>query len=230
MDTYAPDLAIQYIENRDSYSETDKNLFDELTTVGVKDKFVVDVGCGGGKHASIILQMGAAEVLGVDINETMIAEAKKREKDTKKSLRFEVADGRKLPVADSSVDIIFSNFVIHYFEKTEEVFSEIARVLKPGGMFVGTFNMSDVSFGFEKLYNTAMPIRLGSGNHSLVVLNLIKSRDEIVDAIEVAGLDIVKMKELDHSTAAIDSEYEYKDQVQKHAMKLVLKKKLSASV
>lgn len=218
---YSPELAQAYSDGREKYNETDAALFAELDKIGVKEKTVIDLGCGDGRHAEEISRQGAANVLGIDVNEKMIENAKLKSKD---GLGFAVANGQEIPVADDSADIVFSNFVLHYFKDSKKVFGEIARVLKNNGHFVGTFNITDVKKGHERLINQEMPIRLGQRDSSIVVENLIKSRADIEEAIRTAGLQIESEQELNHPNAVVDDSFPDKDKIEKHAVMMVLKK------
>jgi len=87
-----------------------------------KDKAVLDLGCGDGRHARLIKEMGASHVVGVDVNERMVELAKSKTGESD-GVSFAVADGRDIPVEDNSTDIVFSNFVIHYFANAGEIFN-----------------------------------------------------------------------------------------------------------
>lgn len=220
---YSPELARDYSQKREQFNETDKVLVGALESVGIQDKEIIDLGCGDGRHARLIKEMGAAHVTGVDVNEKMIDLAKEKNAGNP-DVTFFVADGRSLPVADKSTDIVVSNFVVHYFPNAKEIFGEISRILKDEGYFIGTFNITDVEEGFEHLHNQPMPIRLGQGEGSIVVQNLIKSRQEIETAIEEAGFTIKEEKELDHPNATVDDSFADKSRIQKHAVMMVLQK------
>jgi len=220
---YSPELAIDYSQKREQFNETDKVLVGALESVGVKDKEIVDLGCGDGRHARLIKEMGAAHVVGVDVNEKMIELAKEKSIENP-DVTFFVADGRNLPVEDSSADIVVSNFVVHYFPDAKEIFNEISRVLKSEGYFIGTFNITDVEEGFEYLHNQPMPIRLGQGEGSIVVQNLIKSRQEIEAAIGEAGLTIIQEQQLDHPNSTVDDSFSNKSRIRKHAVLMILEK------
>lgn len=220
---YTPNLAKSYVGNRESYSETDEKLFGELETMDLNGKKVVDIGCGDGKHALKIKGMGASEVIGFDINEEMIRMANEKAGEAN-GVDFQVASGENLPIEPNDVDIIFSNFVVHYFLDSEKLFYEINRILKSGGRFIGTFNITDVDPGFEHLFNQKMPIKLGAGDSSVVVENLIKSREEIVSAINKVGLVIEKEEELDHPNAIVDESFPDKTHINKHAVMMILRK------
>ena len=223
---YSPELATDYTHRREQFNETDNQLFEALESVGVKDKEVLDIGCGDGRHARRIKEMGAIHVIGIDINETMIALAREKTVNNP-DVTFMVAEGTQIPADDNSKDIVVSNFVIHYFPDASKIFGEISRVLKSGGHFIGTFNITDVEAGYEYLHNTAMPIRLGQGDASIVVQNLIKSRQEIEAAITSAGLTIEQEKELDHPNATVDDSFPEKGHIHKHAVMMVIQKSAS---
>jgi len=228
---YSDTIVQAYVENRSKYSETDGDLFSSLEKLGgVNGKEVLDFGCGQGKHAFEILRLGAKQVVGVDISEEMIKVASRGldqlealEAEAKEKINFICADGSRVPLGNNSVDLVFSNFVLHYFTNFNSVFSEINRLLRAGGYFVGTFNICDVGSGYEFLFNQQMPIKLGG---SVVVQNLIKSPQELSQAILKNDFEVFFSKELEHPTARIDDLFEYRDKVRKKALLLVLRKKV----
>ncbi|MEJ0001803.1 MAG: class I SAM-dependent methyltransferase [bacterium] len=222
---YSLELAKDYSQKREQFNETDKVLVDALESIGVQDKKILDLGCGDGRHARLIKEMGAAHVIGIDVNEKMIEIAKDKSAENP-DVTFFVADGRNLPAEDNSTDIVVSNFVVHYFPDAKEIFNEISRVLKDKSYFIGTFNITDVEEGFEYLYNQQMPIRLGQGEGSIIVQNLIKSRQEIEAAIAEAGFIVTQEQELDHPNAIVDDSFSDKLHIQKHATMLVLQKNI----
>lgn len=221
---YTPERAVKYSKSRESFIETDAEIFRALEELGgVSGDTVVDVGCGDGRHVAEIHKLGAAHVIGVDNSEAMVALTHERLKDLK-DVALITADARRLPLPDESVDKVFSNFVLHYFEDSKEIFNEISRVLKSKGYFIGSFNVTDVDPGFEHLINTSMPIRLGGKDKTVVVHNLIKSKEEIEAAIKQAALTIIKAQELVHPNAAVDESFPDKDHIHKRAMMYVLQK------
>ena len=145
--TYSPELAKNYSQKREQFNETDTVFVNALNEIGVKDKSIIDLGCGDGRHARLIKEMGATHVTGVDVSEKMIELAKEKTENNP-DVTFFVADGRNLPLENESTDIVISNFVIHYFHDANEIFTEISRVLKVGGHFIGTFNITDVDEGY----------------------------------------------------------------------------------
>ena len=77
---------------------------------------------------------------------------------------YKIVDGGPIPLADSSVDFVFSSEVVEHIYDTENAIREIARVLKPGGMFLITVpyhgflkNLSIVFLGFDKHFDPTGP-------------------------------------------------------------------------
>ena len=138
---YTGEHATLYQKYRGEFKETDTDVFEVLKSIGIKGKDVLDLGCGGGYHTFHIKELGAKSVVGLDISRDFISEANKVLKTRPDvGIKFIEADASKMPLFDGIFDVVFSNFVIHYFEDSSEIFKEISRVLKPRGYFVGTFS------------------------------------------------------------------------------------------
>jgi arsenite methyltransferase len=100
---------------------------------------VLDLGMGTGLDLLIASRKvgPSGQVIGVDMTEEMIERAKENIKVAGVT-NVEVRKGliEDLPVDSSSVDWVISNCVINLSPEKEKVFSEIARVLKPGGRMI----------------------------------------------------------------------------------------------
>ena len=102
-------------------------------------KRALEIGCGRGFGIGIILrQFGVASVQGIDLDPRSIARAKKRIQRYKYQSRAaaSVGDVTAIPAEDESFDVVFDFSVLYHVELWEEGLREIARVLKPGGLFV----------------------------------------------------------------------------------------------
>jgi arsenite methyltransferase len=97
---------------------------------------VLDLGCGAGTDLLIAAQMVGAQgrVIGIDMTATMLARARQSAEEMGLG-NVELHEGliESVPVADESVDVVISNGVIDLVPDKEAVFSEIDRVLRPGG-------------------------------------------------------------------------------------------------
>ncbi|RXG65820.1 methyltransferase domain-containing protein, partial [Candidatus Atribacteria bacterium 1244-E10-H5-B2] len=100
---------------------------------------VLDLGPGAGLDLLIAARKvgPSGQVIGVDMTDEMITKAKENIKVAGVK-NVEVRKGliENLPVESSSVDWVISNCVINLSPEKEKVFSEIGRVLKPGGRMV----------------------------------------------------------------------------------------------
>jgi len=100
---------------------------------------VLDLGPGAGLDLLIAARKvgPSGQVIGVDMTEEMISKAEKNIKAAGvKNVVVRKGLIEDLPVKSSSVDWVISNCVINLSPEKEKVFSEINRVLKPGGRMV----------------------------------------------------------------------------------------------
>gem|GEM_PF-198923 len=99
-------------------------------------KRVLEIGCGQGFGMKIILeQFGAASVQGFDLDPRMVRRAQKRMRRYASRAEVSVGDATAIAAADESFDAVFDFGVLHHVEIWEDAVREIARVLKPGGIF-----------------------------------------------------------------------------------------------
>ena len=97
---------------------------------------VVDVGSGGGFDSFIAAaQVGAeGQVVGVDMTEEMLLKSRATAQQMNcRQVEFRDGLAEELPIEDGWADAVVSNGVINLCADKQRVFSEIARVLKPGG-------------------------------------------------------------------------------------------------
>jgi ubiquinone/menaquinone biosynthesis C-methylase UbiE len=110
-------------------------------------EIVLDLGSGAGFDAFLASKRvgESGKVIGVDMTAEMVQKAiTNAEKLNISNVDFRLGEIEKLPVADSSVDVVISNCVINLSPDKSAVFGEIYRSLRPGGRIV----ISDIlSFG-----------------------------------------------------------------------------------
>jgi SAM-dependent methyltransferase len=98
----------------------------------LKDKDVLEIGCGTGVHARLLAAAGA-RLSAVDLTPTAVELTQRRLALASLTADVREADAESLPFADASFDVVWSWGVIHHSEHTDRVIAEIARVLRPGG-------------------------------------------------------------------------------------------------
>ena len=99
---------------------------------------VIDLGSGAGNDCFIARkEVGVnGKVIGIDFTEQMIAKARENaEKLGFNNVEFRHGDIDNMPVTSNKADVIVSNCVLNLVPNKHKVFSEIFRVLKPGGHF-----------------------------------------------------------------------------------------------
>lgn len=101
----------------------------------IKDKIILDIGCGFGWCEINFIERGCKKIVGIELSDEDLVSAKKYVKDA--NVRFEVGSAIKLPFPSASFDTVVSWEVLEHIPKSTEVemFTEIARVLRPGGVF-----------------------------------------------------------------------------------------------
>lgn len=99
----------------------------------VRGKTVLDFGCGSGENCPILARRGA-QVVAVDISESLISLAMKRLRTHRISsaVHFVVASAHDLPLADASIDVVFGIAILHHLDLASTS-RELSRVLKAGG-------------------------------------------------------------------------------------------------
>jgi malonyl-CoA O-methyltransferase len=106
---------------------------------------VLDVGSGTGQaSAAMKKRWPKAQVIALDLALPMLRQARKQAGWWRPFSRV-CADARALPLADGSVDVIFSNLCLQWVDDLPAVFAGFRRVLKPGGLLLCS------SFGPETL-------------------------------------------------------------------------------
>lgn len=106
---------------------------------------VLDLGCAGGFMAEALAQKGA-RVTGIDPASQAIAAAQAHSRDTDLSIRYDVGVGEALPYEDAGFDAVVCVDVLEHVSDLTMVLAEVARVLKPGGLFLfDTINRNRIS-------------------------------------------------------------------------------------
>lgn len=123
---------------------------------------VVDIGSGTG--TDVLLAAGhvgaTGRVIGIDPNDAMLARARgAAERLGANHVEFRKGSAEALPVESSSVDLVISNGVVNLAPDKRPVFTEILRILKPGGRL----QLADIVVGSELSEGIRSDIDLWTG-------------------------------------------------------------------
>ncbi len=123
----------------------------------VKPAEIVELGCGGGRNAGELLKRYPdSKVTAVDYSEVSVGKAKEYNKDMINKGRCVVKQGdvSALDLPAEKYDLATAFETIYFWPGLEKCFAEVAKVLKPGGIFM-IVNESDgkdeANLKFEKI-------------------------------------------------------------------------------
>lgn len=116
------------------YSKIATKLLEE---VAIRGKEVLEVGCGTGITSILVLKQGAGRLICGDISEYMLGQCRKKiisQGYGPEKVDFRQLDAESLPYADKSFDVVVSGMLLGLVPNQQKVVTEMARVLKPGGI------------------------------------------------------------------------------------------------
>jgi ubiquinone/menaquinone biosynthesis C-methylase UbiE len=98
---------------------------------------ILEIGCGGGAGAALIVANYRPQNLHLmDLDPLMVAGAKSRlDPQAGGLLSFSVGDAARLPYRSDRMDAVFGFGVLHHVPHWQKSLQEVARVLKPGGIY-----------------------------------------------------------------------------------------------
>lgn len=136
---------------------------------------ILDIATGTGDLAiKFAKKTSAANIIGLDLSEGMLAMAREKVKDTDlfNKVKFVKGDSEALPFNNNMFDAITVSFGIRNFENLEKGLSEIYRVLKPNGVFIILETSVPLKFPFKQGYQFHC-------NYILPVIGKLFSNDKV---------------------------------------------------
>jgi SAM-dependent methyltransferase len=133
--------AAAYAEHRPGYAEAAVRWALEP----VRDRQPVraaDVGAGTGKLTATLVSLGA-EVTAVEPDPQMLAQLRR----AMPAVRSVPGSAEEIPLPDASLDAVLAGQAMHWFDM-DRALPEIARVLRPGGVLAGLWNVDDDRVGW----------------------------------------------------------------------------------
>jgi len=115
------------------------DLLDRLQFFRLAPQRVLDLGAGTCLSTlELARRFPSAQVLAVDIAEGMLRAAPRARWPWRAAPSRVCGDAYALPIAAHSIDLIYSNLMLQWCDQPDEVFGELARVLKAGGLLLFT--------------------------------------------------------------------------------------------
>ncbi|RAI82651.1 class I SAM-dependent methyltransferase [Macrococcoides goetzii] len=92
----------------------------------LKNKTVLDIGCGMGQHVKAYAEMGAKSVLGIDISEKLLAIAE--EKFNGKNIEYQMKSFEDLDSINEQFDVVTSSLVFDYVQDFDRLMKDISHI------------------------------------------------------------------------------------------------------
>jgi SAM-dependent methyltransferase len=140
---------------------------DELNQQCSKQSRVLDIGAYCSEIPVILHRMGFTNVHGIDLNPQI------RSMPNHDQIRYEVGNFLSMPYENAYFDAVTAISVIEHGYQPDKLFSEMARVLKPGGIFLASFDY--------------WPDKIDIGKTQFFGMSwLIFSKADVLEMVEVA--------------------------------------------
>ena len=129
-------IAPRYDRHAALEQEVGLRLLERLEFQRLQPRRILDLGCGTGQTSAALKdKVRKAQLIGLDSSRAMLAQLKGRS-GLLKPLKAVCADFSELPLAERSVDLVFSNLAFQWDTDLVALFAEIRRVLVPEGMLL----------------------------------------------------------------------------------------------
>jgi SAM-dependent methyltransferase len=106
----------------------------KLLLPDLKNKVVLDMGCGFGINCVDFIKMGASKVVGIDISKNMLSVA--MNENANESIQYILLDMDKINEIDCKFDFVYSSLTLHYIADFENLIKKVHYVLNNNGVFL----------------------------------------------------------------------------------------------
>ena len=115
-----------------------EELIDHLSLIQIQPETILDIGSGTGLSSRAIQKhYSKAKVLEVDLARNMLKESRHKSRGWFRAKpQLILADMHRLPFADNRVDLAFANLSVQWSPEPQQLFSELCRVVAPGGLLL----------------------------------------------------------------------------------------------
>jgi ubiquinone/menaquinone biosynthesis C-methylase UbiE len=189
----------QYNEYTEIFSKhqcTDINYRNDMHNLfpNLKNKKVLDLGCGDGEDLKFFIKSEASMVCGIDASEKFLKIAKTKASDAKLICGDFCT---KLAFQDDFFDIVYSQFAINHEKNIEFIFEEVYRVLKPNGIFLllVTHHIRQFLVSNTKDYSANIPFKEIFFDGEVCVQSYTHRIEEYLSVPILSKFNLLKLKE-----------------------------------
>ncbi len=195
--SFSTDLRVEEVDKYYAVAKRSYDCYYKQVLQNAAGKRVLEYGCGTGSSAFEIIKHGAREVVGIDISPVAIelSQKKAREENVEDRTQFLVMNAEKLEFPDNSFDLVCGIGILHHLD-LERSYSELSRVLRPGG--IGVFHEP---LGHNPLINrfrNKTPHLRTPDEHPLLMADIKHARNYFEDVkvryFHLASLGIVPLR------------------------------------
>ena len=140
------------------------NFIDDL--VGLKDKRILDVGCGGGILSESMAERGA-DVTGIDLGKKALKVAKLHQLESSSKVDYRLISVEELAIQQpESFDVVTCMEMLEHVPDPESIIHACAQLTKPGGsVFFSTINRNPKAYLFAVIGAEYLLNMLPKGTH-----------------------------------------------------------------
>ena len=168
-----------------------------LSTLDIKNKHIVDVGCGGGILAESMAAQGGL-VTGIDLGKSTLDVARLHSLETGIEVNYQCISAEDLAqTAAESFDVVTSMEMLEHVPDPSSVIAACAKLVKPGGhVFFSTINRTPKSYLFAIIGAEYVLNMLSKGTHDYK--NFIRP-SELDDWSRKAGLELIELSGIQYN-------------------------------
>ena len=156
-------------------------ILSEARKVGLKNRKILDLGCGGGDLMLKFIKNGANQISGIDQSGLMLSEARRLGID---ATHLTHGSFEKTKFKSKSFDIVISRFAIQHLKSFTKLYLEVMRILKSKGHFIFVVPhptldflfMRSREYGREEVYSFRLFRRLVVRNYSHPLYKYLSSQ------------------------------------------------------
>ncbi len=148
--------SVHYDESAVLAARLREQMIERLDWIDFSPQAALDLGCGTGHGAAALAALWPrSRIIALDSSRGMLRETRRLDEEAR--IERLCAEAESLPLNDASVDLVFSNLMLPWCEDLDAVFAEVARVLRPRGLFTFTTFGPDTLVELRAAWRAADP-------------------------------------------------------------------------